>query len=324
MNIRNVILLSLGSLQLQSCFGGTDCSNTDFEMNEEEIDVTMSDATFSMSALNIDDPSAITCEELCYQVNGATALANFEVSDCSQNLDLQAIEAGIEEGSDSSTDVVGTVTCTGAGDYLCEGRRPIGFQSRDCEYFAKSAHLESSSVIAFHQLIEQLKKWNAPLEFIERCKTAREDEIRHAQQMIELAKRQNQKIPPLVVQEVEQDIYMAAMHNATEGCIFEAWAALEATLKSQFATTEELRHIYLRLAQDEISHAQLSWDLHRWFLSQLDNTQVRSVVQAQRQALLDLQHTIVARLEAMPACLGLQDVDAINNVFDAFAKQVAA
>ena len=337
MNIQKLILFSIGPSLLTGCvFGGTKCPDSE-EFENETTEVTADNVTWTMAQEGVENVADVACEDICYTVNGATALADFSVTDCSLDIDATYFaDTEVQGSSDTgatSTDetggeiddsVVGTVTCTGTRQYMCEGRRPLGLVERDCQYFAKAAFLEASSVIAFQELHRQLRSWDAPVDFLERIASAAKDEIRHATQMKMLAKRYNQPVPPILLSESPEDLYTVAMHNAIEGCIHETWAALEATLKANHAKTTEMRSIYTKIAQDEIKHAQLSWDLHAWFLTKLSPSQAKQIEKAQKAALLSLNESIIERLNEAPEILGLSTVSNPKGILQRFKSKLAA
>jgi hypothetical protein len=84
-----------------------------------------------------------------------------------------------------------------------------------------------------------------------------------------------------------------ARHNAIEGCVFEAWSALVCAHRAKFGE-ESLRPTYSRVARDEIGHAQLSWDIHRWFLSQLSDEEREILANEQRRAITSLPKMAVS------------------------------
>ena len=331
MNVQRLILVTLGSTSLLSqsaCFG-TKCGNTEFEMTNETQTVTKGafEEAMEMTGAAAED---VSCEAVCEVSFGG--LASIVVSgDCSMDIDYSLLEAeedsgeAVDSGGSNYYTEIGTVTCSAAGTYYCEGRRPLGFQEKDCEYFAKSAHLEACSVIAFQQLIRQLKQWNAPLEFIQQAEKAIRDEKRHAAQMRMLASRYNETVPALEIEDVdENDLLTAAIHNAMEGCIFETWAVVEAQLKSECAQTNEIRRIYAGIAKDEQEHAQLSWDLHYWFMSKLSKDEQEQVRAAQKKAIKQLAETAVARFDRIPSVLGLENVDNRTEIVTRFIQHLAA
>ena len=332
MNVQRLILFTLGSSSLfsQAACIGTTCGNTDFKITDETYSVTKWSFEQALEESGVENPEEVPCLAVC---DAAISIFGelYVSGDCSMDIDYAALEEEVDSGeaTDSGAEddeiEIGTVTCSGEGYHYCEGRRPLGFQEKDCDYFAKSAHLEACSVIAFQQLVRQLQNWNAPLEFVQRAEKAIRDEKRHAAQMRMLASRYNETIPPLEIEEVdESDILTAAIHNAMEGCIFETWAVVEAQLKAERAETTEIRRIYAGIANDEQEHAQLSWDLHSWFMSILSMEEQDQVRSAQKKAIQQLTETAVARFERIPSVLGLGTVDNRSEIVTRFVQQLAA
>ena len=323
MKIERLILASLGVLPLTA---GTCCGNTAFEAKNQILDITQAQLQGAMEAEG-STAETVSCEALCSEAYMYTS--SFSTDECSKDIDTTLVSdssADTAEAGDTAeqSQIVGTVTCSGSGAHYCEGRRPLGFQAQDSEYFAQSCYLEACSVIAFEQLVTQLQAWNAPQYFIERAKQALKDEVRHAAQMSMLAKRFDEEVPEIELeQEFAEDLFSVALHNATEGCVFETWAVLEAVLKSKYAQTKELRNIYAQIAKDEMEHAQFSWDLHFWLLERLSPAEKKQVQQAQREAIAKLERDALERFERLPAILGMANVLNRQEIIERFVQQVA-
>ena len=330
MNVRQMIFASVGLPALSGCISGKmpyssvqGCDPATADLNLQS-DVTVDNVNYVLENWSMESISDIDCDRLCtgmiYQLDGWET----SIESCDVTLDSAAYEQAMSDtGMDAST-VVGNIDCQGSKfEYYCEGRRPLGFQEQKTLYFANAAQLEAASVIAFVQLAKQLKGWGAPESFIERCMVAAQDEVRHAQALASVAQRKGQRIPPLVITDADQDMVTVAVHNACEGCVFETWSALEAVLKSQRADPS-LREMYATIAEDEMKHAQLSWELHAWLLQQLSPEQITVVEQARSAALLRLREQIPLRIAAMPVELGLSTLDGHDEIIDRFVKQVLA
>ncbi len=217
--------------------------------------------------------------------------------------------------------LVAHVTCSGRGiEYYCEGRRPLGHvelvrahgddDDHEAElgrHLARCAHLEAASVVAFAELAARLTAWGAPAALIERCHRAAAEETRHAEQLGALALRAGAEVPPPRQQAIAVDLLAAALENAVEGCVHEAWAALRAAWIAGHAHDPELRRVYAEIAADEAGHAQLAWDLHTWFLGQVDPGQRGRLAAALPAAIAGLVALASARAPAAPAVLGLPD-----------------
>ncbi len=194
---------------------------------------------------------------------------------------------------------------------FCTGRRPLGHlepslvvDSRG-SWFAAHAHLEAAAVTAFCQLAAWLEARDAPRELIARCEAAAADERRHARMMGRQAAACGAEVP---VAELESnpscDLFEVARHNAVEGCVSEAFAALMAAHQADHADTAEMRDLFSTLAADELRHGQLAWDLHAWLLPLLSPEQREGVIAAQARALVELPKLVAQMADHTPGDLG--------------------
>jgi hypothetical protein len=193
--------------------------------------------------------------------------------------------------------------------------------------FAEAAQLEAASVVAFEQLAEQLEGWGgAPVALVERCRSAAQDEVRHAEIMRGFARRHGAEVPPVlqVADASSSSLLEAALHNATEGCVSETWAALLAHHQAAHAEDPALRRAYATIAEDETRHAQLAWDLHAWFCSQLDAAGRAAVERARAEALSELWEMARAQADLAPAGLGLPERELAARTARVFARRLAA
>lgn len=276
----------------------------------------------------IADRSEITCDDACHWVhvrNGTSPCQTTisEISSCEFMIDP-------EPGATPEA-VVGMVTCAGIENpNLCVGRRPLGHVELDVAgedlvaYFVRNAYLEAAAVVAFEQLAGLLVAWDAPPELVARCRQAAVEEARHAELLRGLAEVDGAVVPPAQQRPHALDRWSVALHNAIEGCVHEAWAALCATWIARHAGTPELRAIFAELAADEAGHAQIAWDLHTWFLGQMTPEQGERLAEAQRAAMAGL--TARARDEAAgaPAVLGLPDAGTIARLSGHFVAGLSA
>jgi hypothetical protein len=329
MNIRNLILLSISPVLLTSCnrpissVAGCDSPSADFNIDQ---DLIADNVNYILENWNT-EVGEISCDTLCSVIITQEDGWESNVESCGFELDTGYFENQSTDTAEDSVDetVVGEIQCTGLKfQYYCEGRRPLGHCEQGGGYFARAAHLEASSVIAFVQLVRQLRGWEAPQDLADRCLEAAKDELRHAAVISRLAKERGQEVPPISQLSVVEDLFTVARHNATEGCVFETWAALEAQLKSIHAETEELRQIYAVIATDEIRHAQLAWDLHRWFLQRLPEEQAERVKEEQRQAIALLRKHALSGMKEMPGELGLDTLVDSQLMLERFLDGIAA
>jgi hypothetical protein len=201
----------------------------------------------------------------------------------------------------------------------CVGRRPEGLASERAtgvsplgDYYASTAHLEGAAVLAFELMERELQRFGAPRELQERAKRARADEERHHRQMAFMARREGATVP--AVQAVQaamasaRSLLAAALENAVEGCVREAWGALAARYQAAMAADPETRRLWSGIASDEAEHAELSLDLHDWYMQQLGPEDRERVEVALQLARLELRselafgapHPIVAHRVGVP------------------------
>ena len=199
------------------------------------------------------------------------------------------------------------------------GRAPEGFvaHSASPHSFRFAAHYEAASVTAFQRLAAELRAHGAPDELVQRAEQAARDEARHTQVMLGLAQRfegateereQDEQAEEGCAEEggAEQDrarlapqavwtvrpLAAIALENAREGCVLEAYAALETLHQAKLAASPLVRRELRRVAQDELAHAQLAFDLQSWLHQQLSP--------AEREACDQLLDTTLAELERQP------------------------
>jgi hypothetical protein len=202
----------------------------------------------------------------------------------------------------------GTMSVTGVGQMTmgCVGRRPRGLELSKLvagsagtgRYYARIAELEAAAVIAFDFMLAELTQARAPEVLLNRVEQAKRDEVRHARVMAELATRYGAIVTePHVAPRVAPTLLQMALENMTEGCVRETWGALSARYQSQMAEKVADRLIWGEVADDEARHAELSWDLHAWLMSQLSPAEQLEVEAAERRAWDEL----LLELEAEPA-----------------------
>jgi rubrerythrin len=222
------------------------------------------------------------------------------------------------------------VSCTGTFTTMgfCTGRRPQGHHEAEQSvvsvgtWLAVHAHLEQASVRAFEELAQWLEGRDAPSELVSRCRAAAADEVVHAHWMTRLARECGTTVEPCRADPPSDDLLAVALHNAVEGCVHEAFAAIVARLQAQRADAPEHRAAFERIANDELQHGQLAWDLHAWLLERLDPRARALVVAAQRAALDRLPETVAANASATPATLGWPAPEVARRMAIRFAAAV--
>lgn len=268
------------------------------------------------------DPARLTCEDLCsYMYSRERGWHLRDLESCSHRFTTpEERELGAAAAS---------VTCRGVGiAYFCKGRRPLGHVERGeftgdalGAYLARCAHLEAASVYAFVELADQLAGLGAPAGLIARCRVAAVEEQRHAWALGELAAARGAEVVPPQHRACDASLPAIAAHNAVEGCVHEAWAAVGAAWQAVRARDPGLRAAFAPIAVEEAGHAQLAWDLHTWLIGQLDDDGRASVLAAQRAAIAALPG--LAAAEVGPPELGLPGPDVLAAMATRFAAGLA-
>jgi hypothetical protein len=213
---------------------------------------------------------------------------------------------------------------------VCMGRRPQGHREIDAslehvgEALATSAHLERASVRAFVELADWLARRGAPAELVRRCRAAAVDEIDHAVRMTALAHAAGAEVPACEADRPRTDAFAVALHNAVEGCVHEAFAAIVVAVQARQAATAELRETFARIAADELAHGQLAWDVHAWLASRLSAHERRAIERARARALARLPTTMAATARAMPRALGWPPAHVAAAMAERFATLASA
>lgn len=237
-----------------------------------------------------------------------------------------------------------TSTQTLGAPMPCVGRRPSGLTSEAPtsltplgDYYASVAHLEGAAVLAFEAMVHELQRFGAPLELQLRAKRARQDEERHYRVMLACARREGGAVRAVqAVEQGERSLLAAALENAVEGCVREAWGALSAHYQAATAAEADARRLWRAIASDESEHAELSLALHQWFMTQLPAEEQKLVDAALQRARLDLRaeltsgpapHALVAHRAGVPgpsvAATLLSELEKQVLIVDASYRQTA-
>jgi hypothetical protein len=174
---------------------------------------------------------------------------------------------------------------------ICPGRRPAGLLAlagsdpnlATGAHFARVAELELAAVAAFAEIERALAAQGAPRQLIERCGTARRDEVRHTVLMTELAYRYGATPEPVrFLPKGSQTLLELALENAREGTSRELFGAAVAAWQSRAASSADTRARFSEIARDEAEHAQFSLDLAAW-LSERLSAEERILVDQERE-----------------------------------------
>ncbi len=183
------------------------------------------------------------------------------------------------------------------------GRLPQGCAVDDsklwhsqAEFWAFVSTMEQAAVHAFAELTLELRAFGAPEELSSRALDAMADEVRHAQRTARLAKSlgATPKAPERAPTQA-RSLYEFALDNAEDGCVREAWAALEATWIAESTVNPEIAEVAREIAADESRHAELSWDMLAWSLGQMGPAGPETIKEAIGQSLQTLRETLESR-----------------------------
>ncbi|MFO0617102.1 MAG: hypothetical protein U0414_31185 [Polyangiaceae bacterium] len=160
------------------------------------------------------------------------------------------------------------------------------------------AWLEAASVRAFARLGRDLARVGAPAELRRSVARARRDEARHARVAGAAARRRGAIVPRVrEASRREPSREGIARENAVEGCVGETLSALTLAWARSRARAIDLRAVFAEVAEDELEHACLSFEVHAWLMEGL-SASARARVRAAGRAALE-------RSLSSPALVGL-------------------
>lgn len=216
--------------------------------------------------------------------------------------------------ADGTIDSLGSrVVFHDAQQCVVSGRRPAGLspfrtdeRQSAGQLFAHMAYLEAASVVAFAQLEHDLCALGAPAALLREVRDARDDEVRHAQQMGALAELHAHTIRPSEAQLVPpRSALVLALENAVEGCVRELFGALVARFQAERAAASSTRATLSQIADDEAVHAALAVRLAAWLETKLDDHERDRVTRARADALTALQSELFEPSEAQRTLCGM-------------------
>jgi len=195
-------------------------------------------------------------------------------------------------------------------------------------WWAQMAALEWAAVTAFGELAGDLRRLGAPQALVDRALRAQEDERVHARlcaSMAGLAQGWN-AAPGEQHPRRYASLLEFARVNAAEGCIRESFAALEALVQSHRARDPKARAVLRRIADDEVRHGQLSWDIDTWAAQGLSKRGRQWVQRSRRAAVrrtwtsLSRHPTSSSRSDLAP---GLPNAAGRQRLFRGFLQELA-
>lgn len=221
------------------------------------------------------------CNSICANAHASGPMRLTSIENCQLEL-LENWESLRKDFSwdqaETNNPVVGTVQCNADVSYIRKGRAALsttkGSETADDlgGYFARAAQEEMTAIFAFQEMFQNLQAFGAPKRLLDDCEKAISDEKRHLIMMSNMAKRHGCTSATIKLpKQNKASLFELAKHNAIAGCIEETWSALVAEYQSKH--TKHYSKLFAILAEDEIFHAQLSWDIHSWLMSKLSNNE---------------------------------------------------
>jgi hypothetical protein len=201
------------------------------------------------------------------------------------------------------------------------GRRPHGFLevasaepgTTLAEFFAGCAALEGASIGAFAILAAELEHHGAPPALAARARAAAREEARHFKLTNRLARRfGGQRVRcPRIEARSPRDLAAVALENVVEGCVNETFSAAIALWQADRAGDPAVRAALSGIAADELSHAQLAWDVHAWAAARLGPGATHELTHARAEAVRNLEAAATRPVDAeLVATAGLPDAAA--------------
>lgn len=220
--------------------------------------------------------------------------------------------------------------------YFCEECQPLGFVDQDAAAFghgegsrlaralAVFAQLEQAAAMAQTELYRALRSAGGPEFMLRRCRQATEDERVHAAVLGGLAQAQGAEVPRVILEPAECSDVAVFRQHAVWGCVNAAFAAVMADLSAHRASTAELRRVYRSIADDEIRHAELAWDVHRWVYLHAKEKERRVLADLQGRAMASLPSRVVAMAHRVPQALGRPRGETLRALASRFAETLHA
>jgi rubrerythrin len=184
------------------------------------------------------------------------------------------------------------------------------------------AQLEAASVTAFTLLAEELSEHQAPEALLSAARLAASDEVRHADQMSELARRLGAAPGAVTVAERRsRPLVELAIENAVEGCVNEAFGAVLMRWQALRAGDPGTREMFAGIARDEAEHAALAFEVHAWVTARLSAAERGAVAAAARDAISDLARATDDPSDAVEV-LGLPSARARDRLLESLERRL--
>jgi hypothetical protein len=152
-----------------------------------------------------------------------------------------------------------------------QGYAPVGDSTDVGAYLALASQMECASAHAFDRFARELDLHGAPRHLVEQAERGIEQERQHANKMARLATRfGGEAISFTEAPMPTRPLRDVALENAVEGAVREGFGALLLAYQANHAEDSEVRRTFQQIADDEMKHAELAWDVVDWVDQQLD------------------------------------------------------
>ena len=270
----------------------------------------------------------ISCKLLCQQslINTPTTQGSYIIQDCSEER-VENWQELVQQGDPTVS--VGEITCQlipKPPPRVIKGRAPLCSTEEMHEvsdlasHFARQAQEEAISIFSFAELHNILCAYEAPKQLQERCIQALREEQAHTRMAIALCEQYGGSAPTIrTPQQKTVSLFSAARHNALVGCIQETWAAVLEEYQAQ--NTQKHFRTQSRIAKDEASHAQLAWDIHDFFMSQLSEREQTLIIE---QMHILLSSHGVDGVDSFPGCqdIGIPSLEMQKRLYAEFSMLI--
>ncbi len=179
----------------------------------------------------------------------------------------------------------------GRGHASVQPADTLASQSEDVvgTWLAEASHAQSVSRMALRAVEWELEAHDAPLELVCGARCVAAAALNNAAMLETLALRWGVRPgQPTVVSVPVRPVEALAAENATQGCVRETWAALEARYQSLAARDPVIRRTMGRVACDALRHAELSWSVDAWARRRLGRVARERVERARLRSVQDL------------------------------------
>lgn len=182
-----------------------------------------------------------------------------------------------------------SVYCNGS---CVEGRPP---RELDCplpgesagDLWARMAWFEAQSVVEFERLAVDLERLGAPAALVTKARRAADDERRHAR--LASGFTGHDVVLEPAPDFAPRDARTLAFDNFLSGCLNETAAAMR--VAHQSLTLGGTRGAVLAgIAEDELGHADFSWELHAWLMTTLSEDDRRALALTGERQLEAMRH----------------------------------